>query len=233
MSYDIRSKQVERDGKIETLARKCRLGDEDEARSLSLYHGMIDAIADRVASRDREPSPPPPVVYTAAYQHRFGVDLSAHRTRDNAESQLLTIAWKQCMRDPAIRAAVDARFGPLVSQEPPLEHPFEGDLESSCEEMDPSSDEAGSGTAAGALLEFIEPNSEEASRTPPQASSTDRREERRRTFCEQLLEEWPDFAKGELLWISECVVEDDDDTFSHRDRHEAAATEEGVDGAGP
>lgn len=229
MSYDISSKQFERDGKIETLARKCRLGDEDEARSLSLYHGMIDAIADRVASRDREPSPPPPVVYIAAYQHRFGVDLSAHRSRDNAESQLLSIAWKQCMRDPAIRAAVDARFGPLVSQEPPLEHPFEADLGSAWSETEPASD--GYGLSSSEPYELVEMIPGESRDVREDGSGADHHEERRRTFCEQLLEEWPDFAKGELLWIAECVVEDDEVSASRRGGRDDEAMEADAHGS--
>jgi hypothetical protein len=220
MPYDIVSKHGGNKDKFEALAHKCRLDEDDEACALGVYHEMIAAVADRVANRDREPSPPPSVVFIAAYQHRFGVDLSAHRSRDNAESQLLSIAWKQCMRDPSIRAAVDARFGPLVSEEPPLEHPFEGDFDPVCGEADPPSDEAGaaaSSSAACELLSLTARNSDDDGRSKP---DQDGREERRRTFCEQLLEEWPDFAKGESLWIAECVVEEDDPTASARGDHE-------------
>lgn len=236
MSDEIYSKGWGGDARLESLARKCRLEREDEERALSVYQGMIDAIADRVAGRGREAAAPPPVVYLAAYQHRYGVDLSAHGSRDHAESRLLSIAWQQCMRDADIRAAVDARFGPLVSEEPPLEHPFEADLHD---------DRIGAGEA---VVDWIDGNDDGEARrfTSPldadgpmalaardgvfagmdadngcssRESREDRRERTRRTFCEKLLEEWPEFARGEALWIVECVVEHEEEPARW---HEAA-----------
>lgn len=208
MSMDIYSKHGDEDTRLQSLARKCRLDAEDEARSLSVYQGMIEAIADCVSGREGSAAPPA-VVYVAAYQHGCGVDLSAHASRDDAETRLLSIAWRQCMRDPSIRAAVDARFGPLVSREPPLEPPFEEDLHRSGSLHDDGveggvpDDPDGRGCVDG--------------RTEDQA------EERRRTFCEKLLEEWPDLARGESLWIAECPVESDDqDDVRARARHEVA-----------
>ena len=240
MSYEPVSGHDVQQARLEALARKCRLDEEDEARALSIYQGMIDAIAERVARREERSSPPPAVVYVAAYQHRFGVDISAHESRDNAEARLLSIAWNQCMRDPAIRAAVDARFGPLVSEEPPLEPPFEADLECGrachpAEAMHPSDpsfsegvgievavgDELGlAATAHSGISSALVAAEKDAYSGPERrdrtggsdgrSSEENARQERRRTFCEQLLEEWPSFSKGETLWIAECVVEPED-----------------------
>ena len=217
---DIYQKDFGGSARLDELARKCRVDQEDEDLALSVYQGMIDAIAERVASRHCMASSSPPVIYIAAYQHRFGVDLSAHRSRDHAESRLLSIAWQQCMRDAGIRTAVDARFGPLVSHEPPLEPPFEADLHQS------ESVEDGEVHASGSATQASEPAGAMtlAARSGPNAeavadrghsgscdSAQDRREEERRTFCEKLLDEWPDFAPGEALWIVECVVEQEDE----------------------
>jgi hypothetical protein len=239
MSYDISSKRGERPSKLDAIARKCRLDEEDEVRALTVYHGMLDAIAERVASSCRKPSAPPSVVYIAAYQHRYGVDLSAHGSRDHAESRLLSIAWNQCMRDPDIRAAVDARFGPLVSEEPPLEPPFEGDVE---DPADGARDEAfhgacdadldplpnGRSHASLALAPMEESASVDEWTAGPQPR--DRCEEKRRTFCEQLLEEWPSFSNGETLWIAECIVEVDEDPDGWHERASREATEVDDDG---
>jgi hypothetical protein len=232
---DIYSNRGEGSLKFDALARKCRLDSEDEARALSVYEGMIDAIADRISTRDREPSAPPAVVYIAAYQHRYGVDLSAHGSRDNAESRLLSIAWQQCMSDAAIRAAVDARFGPLVSEEPPLEPPFEADLHRG--EVEPEGD----GRRWEGPVALTPPTRSSSSSSPvgdtdarPDGDSEERRERTRRTFCEKLLEEWPEFARGEALWIVECAVEQQDEPTRWQ---EATGMDdlsaEGVDGGWP
>lgn len=213
--HDIHSKDLEGTARLEALARKCRLDAEDEVRALSVYQGMIDAIADRVASRDREPSAPPATVYIAAYQHRFGVDLSAHASRDHAETRLLSIAWQQCMRDAEIRAAVDARFGPLVSQEPPMEPPFDADLHSGDEGTDGDSGSELVTTLPSRPIETAMPPGGEDARSRDDAE--DRHQRRRRTFCEKLLEEWPDFVRGEALWIVECVVEQENTAVRWQD----------------
>lgn len=237
MEDDIYSNRGEGSLKFDALARKCRLDSEDEARALSVYEGMIDAIADRISTRDRKPSAPPAVVYIAAYQHRFGVDLSAHGSRDNAESRLLSIAWQQCMSDAAIRAAVDARFGPLVSEEPPLEPPFEADLHRGEDEPDGGDrrwEVPVALTSRTCSTSNPTSNSIEDTGARPDADSEERRERTRRTFCEKLLEEWPEFARGEALWIVECAVEQQDEPTRWQ---EATGMDdlsaEGVDGGWP
>jgi hypothetical protein len=218
MSDDIYGKSGTGDCKLRALARRCQLDAEDEAKALSVYHGMVEAVADCIAGREeRKASGPPPVVYIAAYHHRFGFDLSAHATHADAESRLLSIAWQQCMRDADIRAAVDARFGPLLADQPPLEPPFvvdahepfarsrtrfEAELqldEADAWPCDYDSTDAGSGWSESMCTEDS-PQRHDHSR------STDR-EARRRTFCQQLLDEWPQLAGGEQLWVVSCEVE--------------------------
>lgn len=262
MSYEVNSKREVKQAKIEALARKCRLDEEDEARALSVYHGMIDAIAERVAGHARERRDVAAVVYVAAYQHRFGVDLSAHESRDNAEARLLSIAWNQCMRDPEIRAAVDARFGPLVSEEPPLEPPFEADLDREADaethgEVDLFVDGASASAEARGLddrgddpMPRLGATSDSATALVPSerdpspgsgawdwprrsghgSAAESVHHERRRTFCEQLLEEWPSFAKGESLWIAECAVEKDEQPSEWHDVGSDAGPDIGCDG---
>jgi hypothetical protein len=239
VEHDIYSNRGEGSLKFDALARKCRLDSEDEERALSVYEGMIDAIADRISTRDREPSAPPAVVYIAAYQHRFGVDLSAHGSRDNAESRLLSIAWQQCMSDAAIRAAVDARFGPLVSEEPPLEPPFEADLHRG--EDEPDGGDLRWEVPVALISRASSTSTSTSSSSPiedtaarPDAGSEEHREKTRRTFCEKLLEEWPEFARGEALWIVECAVEQEDEPArwqEARDMEDLSA--EGIDGGWP
>lgn len=228
MSYDISWERGDGPSKVDAIARKCRLDEEDEARALSVYQGMIDAIAEQVATGAERPSAPPALVYIAAYQHRYGVDVSAHASYEHAEARLLSIAWQQCMRDAAIRAAVDARFGPLVSEEPPLEPPFESDLhdgdgdECSAIEApeDSSLDSMSRGVGVLAPIGWADNGAREG----------DPREAKRRTFCEKLLEEWPDFAPGESLWIAECALErdeqDEQDEQGEWDEHDGYAERE-------
>lgn len=254
MSHDLYGLQTKRSNRMqraEAIARKCRLDAEDETNALSIYEGILDALADRMARHDGGYVPKPARVYIAAYQHRYGVDLSAHMSRDQAEARLLSIAWQQCMSDAAIRSAVDARFGPLVADEPPLEPPFEADLHADahsfsgtdgCDEsssrlrMDPTvravrprsvtawnthHDESCAVSLDSDLdsdldldrdldLESAREGGLETGRPSTATSRAAEREDRRRTFCEQLLEEWPQFARGEALWIVECAVEEDD-----------------------
>ena len=233
-----------RDRRIEELARRSRLNEEDEAKALAVYQDMVRAIADCVSAReDRRAGPPPAVVYVAAYRHRCGVDLSAHASLDDAESRLLSIAWQQCMRDPLIRAAVDARFGPLVADEPPLEPPFAGDghgndwSERGLYGSDPSmypvglwSEGASSGVAASTRATAPASGSGGVPRDGSGGMSgagesgdarRERFESRRRTFCEQLLEEWPQLAYGEELWVARCEVEGDARLGTAGDRTDA------------
>lgn len=218
MSDDIYGKSGDGDWKLRSLARRCQLDAEDEAKALSVYHGMVEAVADCIAGREhRAASAPPATVYIAAYHHRFGFDLSAHATHADAESRLLSIAWQQCMRDADIRAAVDARFGPLLADRPPLEPPFVADEhepfarsrtrfeaeiqidEADAWPCDGDSIDAGSGRSESMRIE-------DGPRWHEHSRSTDR-EARRRTFCEQLLDEWPQLAGGEQLWVVSCEVE--------------------------
>ena len=236
--YGFQSKGSDCVGKVEAMARKCRLDAEDESKSMSIYEGILDALASRIASHSGGCAPKPALVYIAAYQHRYGVDLSAHESHDQAEARLLSIAWQQCMSDAEIRAAVDARFGPLVADEPPLEPPFESDRDA---DSDPFEDLAAPDepptharldptmpAAPPRSITAWDPRSEvplgahpvvdadvDWQQTPPRP--TPDREERRRTFCEQLLEEWPRFARGEALWIVECAIEADEEPsrFDH------------------
>lgn len=228
MGYDINSKHGGTGSRLDALSRKCRLDEDDEARAMGLYNGMIEAIADRVASRGQTPSPPPSVVYIAAYQHRFGVDLSAHDSRDNAEARLLSIAWQQCMRDSDIRAAVDARFGPLVSEQPPLEPPFEADLHSVEDAVCAAGDEAGRHLGLAPQDAATSGSSHGCPRDRGDVSVEERsRAERRRTFREQLLEEWPELSRGEFLWIAECIVEQDERSADHHDETDHDETDHG------
>ena len=119
--YGLQSKGSDRARKAEAIARTCRLDAEDEAKAMSVYEGMLDALADRMARHAGAYAPKPALVYIAAYQHRYGVDLSAHASRDQAEARLLSIAWQQCMSDAAIRAAVDADLSSRMSRR--LSHP--------------------------------------------------------------------------------------------------------------
>lgn len=203
MLDDMQLTAEERDERIRALMTRCRLDAQDEAKALSVYHGMVEAIADSISAREARASadPLPAFVYVAAYRHRFGVDLSAHATYEDAEARLLAIAWQQCMRDAAIRAAVDARFGPLVADQPPLEPPFAAD---ESEEREPWWDAD------------IECARHPESARPPNAGRTlgvdcaDERSARRRTFREQLIEEWPELSHGEQLWIERCAIERED-----------------------
>lgn len=53
----------------------------------------------------------PRSVHVAAYAHRFGVDLEAHRSAAAAARALARIAAGQCLRDGGIRERVRSRFG--------------------------------------------------------------------------------------------------------------------------
>lgn len=50
-------------------------------------------------------------VHLAVYEHRYGLDISAHDTHASAHAALVDLARGQCARDPAIREAVCARYG--------------------------------------------------------------------------------------------------------------------------
>lgn len=50
-------------------------------------------------------------VFIAIYEHRYGLDISAHASRDAATTALIDTARSQCARDPEIREAVTARYG--------------------------------------------------------------------------------------------------------------------------
>jgi len=220
MRDDLYSKTHDQEQRFQALARKCRLDEADEEKTLGVYQSMIDAIADSIEARANRiaAAPPPTTVYIAAYRHRFGVDLSAHATQEDAESRLLEIAWQQCMRDASIRAAVDARFGPLVADQPPLEPPFPAD------EHQPDGDswwdppqETAQSSESDTL--FASPSEVQSH----QVCAGDTSSGRRRTFREQLLEEWPQLSGGEQLWIECCAVEREEALISF-DTHEAHNT---------
>jgi hypothetical protein len=204
MRDDLYSKTHDQEQRFQALARKCRLDEADEDKALGVYHSMIDAIADSIEARANRiaTAPPPTTVYIAAYRHRFGVDLSAHATQEEAESRLLEIAWQQCMRDASIRAAVDARFGPLVADQPPLEPPFPADEYQPDVDSwwDPPLDTAQSSESDTLLASPHEAQSQ-------RVCAGDNSPGQRRTFREQLLEEWPQLSGGEQLWIECCTVE--------------------------
>jgi hypothetical protein len=86
--------------------------DRDRDISTDLYRDMADAVAAAVARREASLG----VVYIAAYQHRFGLDFTAHATRRSAELAIADIATRECARDPQVRDRVIARYGTWPAQ---------------------------------------------------------------------------------------------------------------------
>jgi len=89
--------------------------DRDRDISSDLYRDMADAVAAAVARREASLG----VVYIAAYQHRFGLDFTAHATRRSAELAIADIATRECARDPQVRERVIARYGTWPAQDLP------------------------------------------------------------------------------------------------------------------
>lgn len=81
--------------------------ERDREISRCAYQEIADAVAAAVARREASV----PVVFIAAYRHRFGIDVTAHATRPLAQAALHRIATRECSRDPALRDRVVARFG--------------------------------------------------------------------------------------------------------------------------
>lgn len=79
----------------------------DREVSHAVYEDLADAVASAVARREAAPGP----VHVAAYQHRFGIDLTVHANRELAERRLADIAAREAVRDPMIRGRVQDRFG--------------------------------------------------------------------------------------------------------------------------
>ena len=59
----------------------------DKECANTLYQDMADAVAAAVARREATIA----TVFVAAYQHRFGIDFTAHATRDLAEAAALLV----------------------------------------------------------------------------------------------------------------------------------------------
>jgi hypothetical protein len=74
---------------------------------------MADAVAAAVARREATQ----PTVFVAAYMHRFGIDFTAHATRELAERRLHHVATMQCARDESLRERVVDRFGAWPAQD--------------------------------------------------------------------------------------------------------------------
>jgi len=81
------------------------------------YRDVAEAVASAVAQREVLPA----CVFIAAYAHRFGVDLTAHATHEDALMRLASVATRECARDPELRERVTARFGCWPAQDPSLE----------------------------------------------------------------------------------------------------------------
>lgn len=81
--------------------------ERDREISRCAYQEIADAVAAAVARREASV----PVVFIAAYRHRFGIDVTAHATRPLAQAALHRIATRECSRDPALRDRVVTRFG--------------------------------------------------------------------------------------------------------------------------
>lgn len=92
---------------MEGLLRQKRAESADT--SPSDCEDSVDAIAGRFDGEDGECSGR--TVHLAIYEHRYGLDISAHDTQASAHAALVDIARGQCARDPAIREAVCARYG--------------------------------------------------------------------------------------------------------------------------
>ena len=86
--------------------------DRDREISRCAYQEIADAVAAAVARREATV----PVVFVAAYRHRFGIDVTAHATRPLAQAALHRIATRECSRDPALRDRVLSRFGAWPAQ---------------------------------------------------------------------------------------------------------------------
>ena len=85
----------------------------DKECANTLYQDMADAVAAAVARREATIA----TVFVAAYQHRFGIDFTAHATRDLAELRLAAVATRECARDPELRDRVVKRFGAWPAQQ--------------------------------------------------------------------------------------------------------------------
>ncbi len=85
----------------------------DKECANTLYQDMADAVAAAVARREATIA----TVFVAAYQHRFGIDFTAHATRDLAELRLADVATRECARDPELRDRVVKRFGAWPAQQ--------------------------------------------------------------------------------------------------------------------
>lgn len=85
----------------------------DKECANTLYQDMADAVAAAVVRREATIA----TVFVAAYQHRFGIDFTAHATRDLAELRLADVATRECARDPELRDRVVKRFGAWPAQQ--------------------------------------------------------------------------------------------------------------------
>ena len=85
---------------------------QDKDVAQSIYHDLTDAVAAAVARREATVA----TIAIAAYQHRFGVDLTAHATPDLARARLREIAVRECARNPELRERVIDRFGAWPAQ---------------------------------------------------------------------------------------------------------------------
>lgn len=79
----------------------------DRDVSHAVYEDLADAVASAVVRREAAPGP----VHVAAYQHRFGIDLTAHASRELADRRLAAIAAREAVRDPMIGTRIHDRFG--------------------------------------------------------------------------------------------------------------------------
>jgi hypothetical protein len=86
---------------------------EEKELSHGIYRDMAEAVAAAVARRESTQ----PTVFVAAYMHRFGIDFTAHATRELAERRLQHVAAMQCARDEALRERVVDRFGAWPAQD--------------------------------------------------------------------------------------------------------------------
>lgn len=85
---------------------------QDKDVAHAIYSDLTDAVAAAVARRESTVA----TVAIAAYQHRFGVDLTAHATPDLAQERLRDIAVRECARNPELRDRVIQRFGAWPAQ---------------------------------------------------------------------------------------------------------------------
>lgn len=86
---------------------------EEKKLSHGIYRDMAEAVAAAVARREATQQ----TVFVAAYMHRFGIDFTAHATRELAERRLQRVATMQCARDESLRERVVDRFGAWPAQD--------------------------------------------------------------------------------------------------------------------